>query len=84
MFKTMKKAFSMFSESNRNNKNLSFVSTICSDKSNKNEIHRHVYKNLKELRKPTIMFDSTKFIKVSKHPYTLLLFVFNSTNHFLP
>ena len=76
--------FSMFSDSNRNDKNLSFVSTICSDKSNKNEIRRHVYNDLKELRKPTIMFDGTKFIKVSKHPYTSLLFVFNSTNHFLP
>ena len=35
--------FSILSENNRNDKNLSFVATICSEKSDKKEIHRPVY-----------------------------------------
>ena len=56
--------FSMFSDINRNDKSLSFVSTICSDKSNKNEIRRHIYNDLKKLTEPTLIFNGTKFIKV--------------------
>ena len=54
----------MFSDINRNDKSLSFVSTICSDKSNKNEIRRHIYNDLKKLTEPTLIFNGTKFIKV--------------------
>ena len=56
--------FSMFSDTNRNDKSLSFVSTICSDKSNKNEIRRHIYNDLQKLTEPTLIFNGTKFIKV--------------------
>ena len=61
--------FSMFSDTNRNDKSLSFVSTICSDKSNKNEIRRHVYDDLKKLREPTLVFNGTEFIKVSNKSF---------------
>ena len=61
--------FSMFSESNRNDKSLSFVSTICSDKSNKNEIRRHVYDDLKKFRETTLVFNGTEFIKVSNKAF---------------
>ena len=65
--------FSMFSENERNDKNLSFVATICSDKSDKKEMRRHIYDDLKKLTEPTIMFDGTKFIKVCFIMSTLLI-----------
>ena len=65
--------FSMFSENERNDKNLSFVATICSDKSDKKEMRRHIYDDLKKLAKPTIMFDGTKYIKVCFTTSSLLI-----------
>ena len=63
----------MFSENERNDKNLSFVATICSDKSDKKEMRRHIYDDLKKLAKPTIMFDGTKYIKVCFTTSSLLI-----------
>ena len=55
---------SLFSEGNRNDRDLSFLVGVSNDKSDHLEVQRAINDDLKALREPTEIFDGTHMIKI--------------------
>ena len=55
---------SLLCEDNRNNRDLSFLVGLSNDKSDHMEVRRAMYKDLKELAEPTMVFDGTKMMRI--------------------
>ena len=57
-------SFSIFGKDSRNDPHLSFPATATNDKSNKIELRKKIYDDLKKLREPTRFFNGKQFIFV--------------------